>query len=142
MSALLRYQGAASPSITQYGSGIYFVSTDLYYSDMTWQKRGILACMAVVILAIGLIQSTTAVFPLQHTLPQDEMSGDYNHADVFGEFHGAKTFSPRIPEPRINPAVLGDASVEKRIEVDLTRQRLYALEGDRMVYEFVISSGL
>jgi lipoprotein-anchoring transpeptidase ErfK/SrfK len=37
--------------------------------------------------------------------------------------------------------VLGETSEPKRIEVDLTNQRLYAYEGDRRVFNFLISSG-
>jgi len=37
--------------------------------------------------------------------------------------------------------VLGETSEPKRIEVDLTNQRLYAYEGDRRVFDFLISSG-
>jgi lipoprotein-anchoring transpeptidase ErfK/SrfK len=38
--------------------------------------------------------------------------------------------------------VLGDNSGDKRIEVDLTKQTLYAYEGDNLVHTFLISSGL
>lgn len=41
-----------------------------------------------------------------------------------------------------SPTVLGESTGERRIEVDLTNQRLYAFEGDRKVYDFAISSGL
>lgn len=37
--------------------------------------------------------------------------------------------------------VLGETNEPKRIEVDLTNQRLYAFEGDRKVFDFLISSG-
>jgi lipoprotein-anchoring transpeptidase ErfK/SrfK len=37
--------------------------------------------------------------------------------------------------------VLGEQDVDKRIEVDLTNQRLYAFEGNRLIYNFLISSG-
>lgn len=40
-----------------------------------------------------------------------------------------------------NMVVLGETSAEKWIEVDLSDQRLYAHEGDRVVYNFLISSG-
>ncbi len=41
------------------------------------------------------------------------------------------------------PSVLGDTTTpsQKRIEVDLTNQLLYAYDGDQLVYKFVISSG-
>lgn len=37
--------------------------------------------------------------------------------------------------------VLGETTAEKHIEVDLSAQRLYAFEGDRKVFDFLISSG-
>ncbi|MGB9911359.1 MAG: L,D-transpeptidase [Microgenomates group bacterium] len=37
--------------------------------------------------------------------------------------------------------VLGTENVEKWIEVDLSEQTLYAWEGDKLVYKFLISSG-
>lgn len=37
--------------------------------------------------------------------------------------------------------VMGDTNLNKRIEIDLTNQRLYAYEGDQKVYDFLISSG-
>jgi len=38
--------------------------------------------------------------------------------------------------------VLGENNSEKRIEINLTEQKLYAYEGDNLVYSFLISSGL
>lgn len=32
-------------------------------------------------------------------------------------------------------------TIQKRIEVNLANQRLYAFEGERLIYEFIISSG-
>ena len=40
------------------------------------------------------------------------------------------------------PDILGDSSDGKWIEVDLTKQHLYAHEGNRIVFDFPISSGL
>lgn len=45
------------------------------------------------------------------------------------------------PENKQIAQVLGDSTGEKRIEVDLTNQRLYAYEGDKQVFNFLISSG-
>ncbi len=38
-------------------------------------------------------------------------------------------------------SVLGTSSGNKRIEVDLTNQKVYAYEGDSKVYEFIVSTG-
>lgn len=46
------------------------------------------------------------------------------------------------PPPLLNPSVLGETtSSSKRIEVDLTNQRLYGYEGGTQIYNFLISSG-
>ena len=37
--------------------------------------------------------------------------------------------------------VLGDTTAEKRIEIDLSQQRLFAYEGEKLVFSFLISSG-
>jgi lipoprotein-anchoring transpeptidase ErfK/SrfK len=63
--------------------------------------------------------------------------------EVNGEFHGKHVTIPALATLTAVQKVLGFTtnSNEKRIEVDLTRQRTYAFEGDRKVYEFIISSG-
>lgn len=43
-------------------------------------------------------------------------------------------------QPILRP-VLGATSDERWIEIDLSDQRLYAHEGDKIVYEFLVSSG-
>ncbi len=79
----------------------------------------------------------------QHKVNFSELSGDYDLNDVGAIFEGnsialdsddAFTEDPRI--------VLGEATgADKRIEIDLTNQRLYAYQGDEKVYDFVISTG-
>lgn len=44
-------------------------------------------------------------------------------------------------EPQAETTVLGDQDAHKRIEVDLTNQRVYAYEGDQQVYNFLVSTG-
>ena len=52
-----------------------------------------------------------------------------------------------VPAPQLlahdnsNNQVLGESNSKKRIEVDLTNQRLYAYEGDNKVYDFLVSTG-
>jgi lipoprotein-anchoring transpeptidase ErfK/SrfK len=51
-----------------------------------------------------------------------------------------------VPSPSLlfpHQAILGDTdqNSNKRIEVDLTNQRVHAYEGDREIYNFLISSG-
>ena len=41
----------------------------------------------------------------------------------------------------VKKSVLGDSNLPKRIEIDLTNQRLYAYEGDTQVFNFLVSTG-
>ncbi|KKR75888.1 MAG: hypothetical protein UU21_C0024G0003 [Candidatus Levybacteria bacterium GW2011_GWA2_40_8] len=46
-----------------------------------------------------------------------------------------------LAEKKFSAHVLGDTDSPKRIEIDLTNQRLYAYEGINQVFNFLISSG-
>lgn len=66
-----------------------------------------------------------------------------------GEFHGISVTPPRLSDLLPATSVLGitytsqpyDYNQGKRIEIDLTRQKAYAFEGNDLVYAFTISSG-
>lgn len=64
--------------------------------------------------------------------------------ETIAQFHGNVVQAPGISvlaglsQMR---SVLGDTSSEKRIEVDLSSQMVYAYEGERKVYEFIVSTG-
>lgn len=49
--------------------------------------------------------------------------------------------SPQPQENIILPVVASSSAEPKRIEVDLSNQRLYAFEGESKIYDFLISSG-
>lgn len=69
----------------------------------------------------------------QPTTPADEQ---------YGQFHGSQVTPPRLASLKMVSRVLGTTSpTDKRIEVDLTHQHLYAFEGNQKVFDFVISSG-
>lgn len=66
----------------------------------------------------------------------------YDENDQVGYFLGKKVQSSKGEEvnvPRVD--VLGESNQQKRIEVDLTNQKVYAFEGDTKVMEFVVSTG-
>lgn len=72
-----------------------------------------------------------------------DQTGAYSNDKRTGEFEDKIV---AVPTERNNYyaslAVLGDsAPSNKRIEVDLTNQRLYAFEGDQKIFDFLISSG-
>lgn len=70
-----------------------------------------------------------------------DLRGDYRVDEQRGEFNGQK-----IDVPKARPAVdyrkvLGESTGEKHIYVDLTHQRLFAWQGNSIIYDFPISSG-
>lgn len=69
------------------------------------------------------------------------LTGNYDQSEIKGEFHGQLAASAELAEGQPETRVLGDTNAEKRIEVDLTNQRLYAYEGEQKVYDFLVSTG-
>ena len=84
-----------------------------------------------------------ARFPNQHQPKEtDILSDTYDPGDTVGIWHGSKANSVKLAGIPENKQVLGQTSSNKRTEVDLTNQRLYAFENNQKIYDFVISSGL
>lgn len=67
----------------------------------------------------------------------------FDPSETVGVFHNQVVSVPTelVAESESTAPVLGDTSVEKRIEVDLSTQRLYLFEGDQLIDHFLISSG-
>lgn len=76
----------------------------------------------------------------QRPIQPENISGSYDVTDKAGVYLGQKVISPDLDQEPL-AVVLGANSLEKRIEVDLTNQKVYAFEGDKKVFEFLISSG-
>lgn len=83
---------------------------------------------------------------LQQLLGHRFISQPYQ--EEHGEFHGHSVTPPRLSDFLPLPSVLGisnknpyEYNLNKRIEVDLTNQKVYAFEGNDLVYAFTISSG-
>src|SRR3989344_5282423 len=71
------------------------------------------------------------------------LTGNYENTSQIAKFEGLDVQIPRLasimtPHPN---NVLGAKSEDKRIEVNLTNQHLYAYEGDNLVYDFPVSTG-
>ena len=99
-------------------------------------KLGLGILGLVVLLGAGVLTVSIASQPRI-----DTASGGEFVADSKAIFNG-QAVSSLAPLPEPESVVLGEATGdEKWIEVDLTYQRLRAYEGDRVVYEFPISSG-
>ncbi len=70
-----------------------------------------------------------------------DLSGAYD-PQRRGVFMGQEVVAPNfLASDIIQSQVLGKTSGPKHISVDLTKQRLYAHEGDKKVFEFPVSTG-
>jgi hypothetical protein len=71
-----------------------------------------------------------------------DLAGLYDPSLMTGEYKGKLVQVPADTTSVMNLAVLGDSSSKgKRIEVDLTNQKIYAYEYDKKMYEFPVSTG-
>lgn len=73
-----------------------------------------------------------------------DLTGLYDLKSITGEFHGqVVTVPPQQLSRHFLSSVLGDTDPsQKRIYIDLSKQRLYAFEGSKLVYSFLVSTGL
>lgn len=113
---------------------------------------GLIALFAVAMAFISI--------PMKQLMHQDEPLADESSlkqlisgkiltppADDQGDatFHEHSVIAPKLATLNQVAKILGvttTPAADKRIEVDLTNQKVYAYEGNIRVYEFVISSGL
>lgn len=81
-----------------------------------------------------------AFFSKQAPIDTSNLAGKYNPQETQAVFEDKEVRCP--PETELAYVqVLGDSNAEKRIEVDLTNQRLYAYEGDQQIFNFLVSTG-
>ncbi len=116
----------------------------------TSQFLSVLFAFSLLLFSLG-IYLYTSILPFifsnqwQPTEQTLNTSGEYDPNDEIGEFMGQTVKSNKLNEDENDLAyskVLGDAdSEEKRIEVDLSKQMVYAYEGDEKIMEFLVSSG-
>ena len=99
----------------------------------------------VLLVALGLYAYTNVLpfhFSGQNPLVPENLTGYYDKSSEKGVWHGEDVMSYYIPEPSKIAKILGTSSgAAKRIEVDLTNQHLYAYEGDKKVFDFLVSTG-
>lgn len=72
-----------------------------------------------------------------------DLGGNFEKDGYTGEFMGKNiTIAPEVIARSERPqTVLGDTTARKIIYIDLATQHLYAKEGDRTVYDFLVSTG-
>jgi len=118
--------------------------------NKTLPTRGFLALLFPLLVSVmtGLVYITTrpkAPEPLADQATLEALVAGVTLPapieDTYAIFHKEIVTPPTLASIDAPKNVLGDTSAEKRIEVDLTHQKVYAIEGDRIVHEFLISSG-
>lgn len=107
------------------------------------QKFALVSVLVVLFVAVaGYLW--TSVFPYrfsqQAPLNIPLLTGVYEESATSGVFAGQRVAVPP-EEAAAKNSVLGDNTSNKRIEVDLSAQRLYAFEGDRKIFDFPVSTG-
>lgn len=106
------------------------------------RKLIFLGCLLVLwAVGLGVWGQREALFSKSGPIEPEEIKADYSFKEKLAVFEGRQMALSRFDLRQKPVAVLGDSTEEKRIEVDLTNQRLYAFEGERKVFDFLISSG-
>lgn len=107
-------------------------------------KKIIVLGFAVLAIAVVIFAGKsfyTSIAYSQQKIQPDLQTGVYTAYDTQGNYYGSSIEPLAQTSEAIVPSVLSATTDNKRIEVDLATQRLYAFEGDKKVYEFIISSG-
>lgn len=99
-------------------------------------KKTIFVSVLIFFISAFIIRATdqTNYFTVQESFDQTQIKGVFNGREVSVPLSLASL-------PQSTQKVLGESSGEKEIQVDLTSQRLYAYEGDQLVYTFLVSTG-
>lgn len=93
------------------------------------------ASLAILFLSLFVIRATdrTNYFEVQTGFDQEQTHGVFNNNNTLIPASLAHLKQPN--------KVLGESTGEKVIEVDLSNQRLYAYEGEQLIYTFLVSTG-
>ncbi len=105
-----------------------------------------IAGILLIFLAAGLTFIGEArfygFFSKQGLLDIGNLTGQYDATEQAAIFNNQTLpVPPFLASASTQKQVLGSSNVAKRIEVDLTNQRLYAFEGENKIYDFPVSTG-
>lgn len=118
-------------------------------------KRLALSALAIILFIIPVLLTVFVhknIGDGPKPIDPNNLTDNYDNTVTKGEFHGGNYSIPPKDiydiyadksDTNIDVNVLGSSSEKKvkRIEVDLTNQKLYAFEGNKKKYSFSISSG-
>ena len=111
----------------------------------TYMKQFSVMVLLMICVSIGLFFALSYLpyhFSSQKPIDEQKLTGFYNPDEKIGVYLG-KTFQAVYTPPLLaDTKILGTATDNKRIEIDLTNQRLFAFENSTKIFDFPISSGL
>ncbi len=99
-------------------------------------KKSLVVSIFVILVSLFTIRATdqTNHYEVQSSLDPAITSAIFDNQPI--------TIPSFIADAKLpSKKVLGENSGEKTIFVDLTNQRVYAYEGDRLIYNFLVSTG-
>lgn len=121
-------------------------------------KSGSYITSALGLIVLFALAMAFISIPMQQLVRQDEPLADRQALQLLSEgktliepteqtnaeFHGTSAIAPKLASLHQIGRILGMTSApvaDKRIEVDLTNQKVYAYEGNIRVYAFTVSTG-
>lgn len=98
--------------------------------------------LSIVILIVAVKPETLLNFSRQKSINSQALSGNYSFFVTTAIYNNRRLPIPPFKETSepLYP-VLGKTDIFKRIEIDLTNQKLSAFENNNLIYTFPISSG-
>ena len=101
----------------------------------------IILLIFLVFLIIPRLKYLSILSP-QGTVKVGSLTGEFDPSKTKAYFNNKPISSPlSAAKEKEKPVVLGETDKPKRIEIDLTNQRIYGYEGDQKIYNFAVSTG-
>ena len=103
----------------------------------------LISILLLLLIAILIIKPNILLsFSHQKPINPQQLADTYDSSTTTAIFNNQPI---QIPPPltayQPDPTVLGETTADKRIEIDLSHQKVYAFEDNKLVYEYDISSG-
>jgi len=103
---------------------------------------GLIGLVILVGVGVGMKKGWFQGLVGQKRIRVEELSGGYDVSETTAVFNNQELKVLLADEGGLEKQlVLGEESGKKRIEIDLTNQRLYAFVGDQLIYGFDVSTG-
>lgn len=103
---------------------------------------GFLSICVLAISFIGIRLNNNTSFCANSITCIKDLNGRYDANIDKGEFEKQIVYVPPKTQEIVQQSdVLGESSADKRIEINLTNQHIYAYEGNNLIYDFLVSTG-